>query len=308
MKIANSIISKSVSSVFSLRTIHPLEEEFSNPNALNIIFIYSGYGMGKINGISFDYQPSSIICINETECLTLHKSNRFEGKILTFSPSVIRKSFNFENIRHYDHSFTAEDIGLVLYLSIFFQRFPSYIGYLTASGSVMQEVDKMLKVLSSCHEDYLPHKLIELIVCLKKLVQTSLSVSTAIITETSFEIKDILLYLHTHCHQKITIPNLSKQFHINRTTLSDKFLEATGSTIITYLNKYRINLAAIMLRESHLSISAIAEEVGFNDTAYFSKLFKKYMFHTPSGYRHRYFSLHHIHESVSSDSADFSKQ
>ena len=125
--------------------------------------------------------------------------------------------------------------------------------------------------------------------------QAHLSVSNAIIAETSFEVKDVLLYLHDNCKHKITIPKLSKQFHVNRTTLSDRFFEATGETIITYLNKYRINLAAIMLRETNYSISNIAEEVGFNDTAYFAKLFKKYMLHTPSGYRQHYVSLCHIH-------------
>ena len=46
-----------------------------------------------------------------------------------------------------------------------------------------------------------------------------------------------------------------------------------------------------MLRESNYSISDIAEKVGFNDTAYFAKLFKKYMLHTPSGYRQQYVTL-----------------
>ena len=50
-----------------------------------------------------------------------------------------------------------------------------------------------------------------------------------------------------------------------------------------------------MLRETNHSISVIAEEVGFNDTAYFAKLFKKYMLHTPSGYRQHYFSLCQVH-------------
>ena len=120
--------------------------------------------------------------------------------------------------------------------------------------------------------------------------------SESLITETSFEVKDVLLYLHNNYKQKITIPDLSRHFHVNRTTLSDRFYEATGETIITYLNKHRINLSAIFLRESTLSISDIADEVGFNDTAYFAKLFRKYMHHTPSGYRQRYYALSQLHK------------
>lgn len=296
MKFTNPIISKSNSPIFSLHPIQITEEEFHSCEALSIVFIHSGHGTGEINGNTFEYHPSSIICINETERLFLHKSNHFQGKILTFSPSLIREYFNFENLRNYDHRFTADDIGLVIYLSVFFQRFPNYIGYIAASDPVMKKLDRLLSTLSAYDRAALSNSLIDILIPIKKLVQVSLSVSNAIIIETNFEIKDVLLYLHNHCSQKITIPKLSKQFHVNRTTLSDRFFEATGETIITYLNKYRINLAAIMLRESTDSISVIAEKVGFNDTAYFAKLFKKYMLHTPSGYRSRYVSLFHIHE------------
>jgi len=236
---------------------------------------------------------------NETEKLTITHSTNLQGKVLSFNPADLQENFTFENIRTFDHSFTPNDIYIVLLLSVFFQRFSYYNGYIPISEPSLKQLSKLLDELSHNMTFSYPVSptIIEILKHTKRLVQTNMSLSNVIITETLFEVKDVLLYLHNNCKQKITIPILSKQFHINRTTLSDRFYEATGETIITYLNKYRINLAAIMLRETNHSISNIAEEVGFNDTAYFAKLFKKYMLHTPSGYRQHYFSLCQVHKS-----------
>lgn len=298
MKLFNNSTPNLTPSTFSLQCIPAYNSEFFFEDRLSIIFIETGYGKAKINTTSFEFNAPGIICINETERLTLMKSESFQGKLLTFSPDVIRNYFTFQNTRNYDHRFTPEDIHLVIYLSIFFQRFPQYIGYVTAYESIMKQINTTLDKLQKRHQSpsCISQLLVEILEPIKKLVQTSLSVSNLIISDPSFEIKDVLLYLHTHCKEKITIPLLSKKFHVNRTTLSDRFFQATGETIITYLNKYRVNLAAILLRESNQSISHIAQEVGFNDTAYFAKLFKKYMFYTPSGYRNHYVSLCQIHK------------
>jgi len=286
-------------STFSLHSINTCDSKFFYPNQLSIIFIESGFGSAKINDIPFDFTGPSIICLNEIECLTLNKSSHLSGNVLSFAPGSIREYFNFENLRNLDHCFTPKDIGLAIYLSIFFQRFPNYFGYVPTSEPLIKQFSKLLAdLVSYSHSfDSVSKILVEILAPIKRLIQSNLSLENIIITETTFEVKDVLLYLHNNCKQKITIPKLSKQFHVNRTTLSDRFFEATGETIITYLNKYRINLAAIMLRESNYSISNIAEEVGFNDTAYFAKLFKKYMLHTPSSYRQHYLSLCQAHKA-----------
>lgn len=281
----------SVSGLFSVKTIDQYDTIFQFADSLSIILISSGKGTGQINSSSFEYSGPTAICLNEKDELRLTKSANFEGKILNFSPSAIKPYFDFENTRHFAHGFSTQDIRLVIYLSIFYKRSREYHGNLIVPEETMIKLQTLLKELLKCTPNTISSILIEMLMPLKELQDKNLSAADVIISDTSFEVKDVIMYIHNNCKQKITIPRLSKEFHVNRTTLSDKFYEATGETIITYLNKYRINLAAIMLRESPTSISTIAEEVGFNDTAYFAKLFKKYMFHTPSGYRARYMSL-----------------
>lgn len=299
MNFYSKVCTKTAPSLYTLQPINTYATEFCYPNKFSIILIENGSGTGKINDTSFNFMGPNIICLNQFERLSLTESHNIQGHILTFTPNMIREYFDFENIKNFDHYFTPEDIKIALNLSVFYQKFSSYIGQVPVSEPTLKQLHKLLDQLTRCSDsiDSVSSIFCDILATIKRLVQTNVSVSNLIITETSFEVKDVLIYLHDNCKQKITIPKLSKEFHVNRTTLSDKFFEATGETIITYLNKYRINLAAIMLRESNYSISNIAEEVGFNDTAYFAKLFKKYMFHTPSGYRQHYLSLCQLHTS-----------
>lgn len=275
------------------------------PNRLSIIIIEKGRGLAFVNERPIPINTPTIIFLNEAEKLHLSFPSALVGKIISFHPSALRVNFTLENIRTFDHSFSVEDIKYTLSLSIFFNRCNSYNGAISTSEPVLKHIAKLIDMMVAIKEQptLLAPRLCDFMVYLQTLVKTQSLLSQTLIAETSFEITDVLLYLHNHHKEKITIPELSKHFHVNRTTLSNCFFEATGETIITYLNKHRINLAAILLRESTLSISEIADEVGFNDTAYFAKLFKKIMHHTPSDYRNRYYALtksysfHHETES-----------
>ena len=52
-----------------------------------------------------------------------------------------------------------------------------------------------------------------------------------------------------------------------------------------YINKFRMERAAEMLRQTELSMTEIAERTGFSSSRYFSTTFKKYMGVTPTQYK-----------------------
>lgn len=264
----------------------------AHSDKFSIIIIERGYGKCTINDTNLTLISPMVLCINETETLTIISGKELSGKILSFHPSVLNTSFNFETVRYFEHNFSADDIEVALKLSIFFNRSSKYIGQVKSSEPALKQLMKYLSFLDNRKYNSQTY-IYDIITYVERLVKTNMILSESIISNASLEMHDLLLYLHNNYKEKITIPELSKRFHINRTTLSDRFYEATGETIITYLNKQRINMSTIMLRDSTLSISDIAAEVGFNDTAYFAKLFKKYIHHTPSEYRQRYQSLTH---------------
>jgi two-component system response regulator YesN len=56
-------------------------------------------------------------------------------------------------------------------------------------------------------------------------------------------------------------------------------------TFRDYVLRVRIERAKVLLADRHVSISEVAQNVGFGDLPHFDKVFKRYAGITPSAYR-----------------------
>ena len=77
---------------------------------------------------------------------------------------------------------------------------------------------------------------------------------------------------------------LSKASGLNEKYLCRFFKAYTSHTPIDYINRLRIERAADDLRTRHCSVTDAAYANGFNDSAYFSKLFRQIKGVTPINY------------------------
>lgn len=98
-------------------------------------------------------------------------------------------------------------------------------------------------------------------------------------------VSKIIQYLSEHIGDKVTQEEIMKEFSLNRNRLNELFIRETSMTCLNYLVKMRVNLAQIMLAETALQIGEIAARVGYADSNYFIKVFKKFTGVTPSKYR-----------------------
>lgn len=73
--------------------------------------------------------------------------------------------------------------------------------------------------------------------------------------------------------------------HMSRSNLMRVFRKATSQTPIEYLVRLRIQKAMDMLRNTDLSITEIALEVGFNDSNYFTRQFRRILGESPRAFR-----------------------
>jgi len=99
------------------------------------------------------------------------------------------------------------------------------------------------------------------------------------------EIAPILAYMNRNFPLINRIEEIAEHFYISKYHLCRKFKEATGTTLIQYLNSIRLQHACQMLAETSLSILEISASCGFNSSMYFCKLFKQAMAVTPGEYR-----------------------
>lgn len=70
-----------------------------------------------------------------------------------------------------------------------------------------------------------------------------------------------------------------------------RFQQATGMSPLEYVHALRLEEAKQMLEAADLSIEAIANEVGYEDASFFSRLFRRKVNLTPAQYRRRFGEL-----------------
>ena len=88
-------------------------------------------------------------------------------------------------------------------------------------------------------------------------------------------IKNTINYITFNVSHYITIAELAKYFNVNPSTLSRKFKKETNMSITDYYNYQRIELAKYYFEKGEINISKVSHKIGFNDSSYFTKVFKK---------------------------------
>lgn len=107
----------------------------------------------------------------------------------------------------------------------------------------------------------------------------------ALPTHTGALVKRALAYLHQHYAQPLSRAEIARAIGVSGNYLSEIFGRELGLSPWEYLNRYRIKRAKDLLRQTDKSVTAIAFEVGFDDPAYFSRVFRKWVGTSPSQYR-----------------------
>lgn len=97
-------------------------------------------------------------------------------------------------------------------------------------------------------------------------------------------IKDVINYISSNIIVDITIAHLAEQFHVNQSTLSRKFKEDTKMSISDYVNYQRIELAKYYFEQGEENITEVSYKTGYNDSSYFTKVFKKVTGMLPTQY------------------------
>ncbi|MBT2289987.1 helix-turn-helix transcriptional regulator [Paenibacillus albidus] len=100
-------------------------------------------------------------------------------------------------------------------------------------------------------------------------------------------------WIRIHAFEEITLEQIAEHFKYNKNYLSRIYKKHVGIGIAEQFIKFRLKHAKELLTETDLSINEIASEVGYEDSKYFMRLFKKYESVTPTQYRKTFFYKHY---------------
>ena len=100
----------------------------------------------------------------------------------------------------------------------------------------------------------------------------------------SAKVQEITTYILEHLPSELTVNQLAELFFLNVSSLSRKFKSETGFSVTEFINFHRIKLSQYYLSQGNRSITEVAYLVGYNDSNYFCRMFKKVTSITPSQY------------------------
>ena len=101
-------------------------------------------------------------------------------------------------------------------------------------------------------------------------------------------IKKVENYINQNICSPLPLKGIAQHVFMSSAYLSTTYKNVTGKNITDYIQERRVSAACFLIRTTSKSISKVAQETGFSDANYFTKVFKKKTGMTPREYRQRW--------------------
>ena len=270
--------------------------EYINDNTTYKIVVLEKGSMGiKIDNESYTVKAPALILLSDSEVISARIMEAVKAEIVFFNPKTVRDEFTLERIKA--HEFDNLN-GTVIYQD-FMMIIPFIEEYnkgniipisLNALERVKQIVSSLQGELSSQRDGFWPCRSRSFLMELLYLISFSFwDSNTESETEddrdTQTTFSEIAEFLNEHIGEKMSLEMLTRKFLINRNKLNDIFVKESSMTCMNYLLKLRIDLAKLLLSTTQIPISEVSMRVGFEDSNYFSKVFRKQEGVSPTKFR-----------------------
>jgi len=126
--------------------------------------------------------------------------------------------------------------------------------------------------IKELYSELIIHHILKMIFPIKEKINTNTTHKT---------LNKLLLYIDTHYNEDISLNELSNIVKLSSTHINRLFQSELKISPMQYLIQVRLEQAKKLLLSSEFTITKIASKCGFNSSAYFSKMFKKYYNATP---------------------------
>lgn len=97
-------------------------------------------------------------------------------------------------------------------------------------------------------------------------------------------VKLIFKILNSKIYSTVNLDDIAKELYFSKTYIKSVFKKQTGTSIIQYFNRLKIDEAKRLISLKTYSFTEIAQKMGFSSVHYFTRLFKSVTDMTPSEY------------------------
>ncbi|MDF2613007.1 MAG: DNA-binding response regulator [Clostridia bacterium] len=98
-------------------------------------------------------------------------------------------------------------------------------------------------------------------------------------------IQIITSYIDEKYFEELSLTSLSKMFLVERSYLSKLFKQEVGENLMLYIAKKRVEKAIELIKKSNVTLTEISFLVGYDDYAYFNRVFRKVTGKSPREYK-----------------------
>jgi transcriptional regulator GlxA family with amidase domain len=169
------------------------------------------------------------------------------------------------------------------------ERFITESGTLFCSGGVYGSIDLSLYLVERyCGHDAALRTAKSLLLETPRTWQPGYSVNAPGSSHGDEPIRNAQEWLFKEFRQELRVEELAARVGMSPRNFARRFKAATGDSPLMYLHRIRIQAARHLLEKESVSIQEISLAVGYEDLAFFRRLFKRYSGTAPRHYRDRF--------------------
>ncbi|MFC4870689.1 GlxA family transcriptional regulator [Negadavirga shengliensis] len=169
------------------------------------------------------------------------------------------------------------------------ERYVTESGNIFCSGGVYSGVDLCLYIVEKyCGHQTAMHTAKALLLRTPRIWQAGYTAEAPKIHHEDEQIRSVQEWIFKNFRESVDVTVLALSAHMSPRTFARRFKAATGETPINYLQRVRINAARHLIENDLKSVLEISRSVGYEDLAFFNRLFKRYTGLSPSVYRERF--------------------
>lgn len=105
------------------------------------------------------------------------------------------------------------------------------------------------------------------------------------IVEQNKHVTNIVKYMYLHIGENLYLEDICERFELSKSYVNTIFLKCTQHAPMEFFTNLKMRQACNMLRDSDMYVYEIAQQLGYKDQYYFSRLFKKVVGMSPKEYK-----------------------
>lgn len=245
-----------------------------------LILVRGGTAKHHYEGIDYPISMGDVFCVHNEHTHSFHQMENLHLSNVMYDPTRLRlPERDLRKIPGYNALFTLEPTYRLQHK--FSSRLSLYPKDTALAAHLIDQMNSELKKQRSGFEAIVTGYLVQFFVFLSRRYDKHPGKEAAAL----LKIGKVMGALEEKSYKTWTLPELAEIGDLSVNQLIQAFHQATNMPPIEYLIRMRIHNSMELLTESTLSITEIAFEVGFNDSNYFSRQFKRINSTTPSEFR-----------------------